>query len=205
MYTFLLGYHPAVSSLLLAALSLTASIYKVEVDNAWVHVVREVVPAHSKSNAHNHPDHVVVWLTDSREHKAGDVTYGKAGVHIEDNTLDRPVEAIVIDLKTGAPPSPPVTLDPVKLDPKYHIVALENERVRALRTILEPGIKSPLHEHPHYVVVYLTELHTTMELADGRVVDNPRRPGETAWRDYMKHSTLNVGKQTAVEIQVELK
>ena len=55
------------------------------------------------------------------------------------------------------------------------------------------------------MVVYVTELHTTMELGDGRVVDNPRRPGETAWRDYMKHSTLNVGTQTAVEIQVELK
>jgi hypothetical protein len=44
-----------------------------------------------------------------------------------------------------------------------------------------------------------------MELADGRVVDNPRRPGEVAWRDFMKHSTLNVGKKTAVEIQIELK
>jgi len=26
-----------------------------------------------------------------------------------------------------------------------------------------------------------------------------------AWRDFMKHSTLNVGKETAVEIQIELK
>jgi len=26
-----------------------------------------------------------------------------------------------------------------------------------------------------------------------------------AWRDFMKHSTLNVGKATAVEIQIELK
>jgi len=93
----------------------------------------------------------------------------------------------------------------VKIDPKYHLVALENARVRAIRTILEPGIKSPLHEHPHYVVVYLTELHTMMTLGDGREVDNPRHAGDVAWRDYMKHSTLNVGKQTAVEIQVELK
>ena len=193
------------TGLLLAALVLTSPIYKVEVDNAWVHVVREIVPPHEKTEPHTHPAAVTVWLTDSRQHKAGDVSYSLAGAHVEDNESDHPVEAIVIELKTGAPPSTPVTLDPVKLDPKYHIVALENSRVRALRTILEPGIKSPLHEHPHYVVVYLTELHTTMELGDGRVVDNPRKPGETAWRDYMKHSTLNVGKQTAVEIQVELK
>ena len=77
--------------------------------------------------------------------------------------------------------------------------------MRAIRTVLEPGIKSPPHEHPHYVVVYLTELHTTMKLGDGREVDNPRRKGEIGWRDYMKHETLNIGKETAAEIQVELK
>jgi hypothetical protein len=191
-------------SALLLWLVLAPALYKVEVDNAWVRAVREIVPPHEKSEPHRHPAAVTVWLT-SAQHKPGDVTYSDAGEHVLDNPSDQPLEAIVIELTTGAPPSTPITLDPVRLDPRYHIVALENSRVRALRTILEPGIKSPLHEHPHYVVVYITELHTTMELADGRVVDNPRRPGETAWRDYMKHSTLNVGKETAVEIQVELK
>ena len=191
-------------SALLLWLVLAPTLYKVEVDNAWVRAVREIVPAHDKSEPHRHPAAVTVWLT-SPQHAPGDVTYSEAGEHVLDNPSDQPLEAIVIELKTGAPPSSPITLDPVKLDPKYHIVAFENARVRALRTILEPGIKSPLHEHPHYVVVYITELHTTMELGDGRVVDNPRRPGETAWRDYMKHATLNVGTQTAVEIQVELK
>jgi len=170
---------------------------------------------------HSHPATVVVCLTDSRQrvtgangtvsevsHKAGDVVYNEPVTHAEESLSDQPLEAVVVELKRNAqasPAEPTVTLDPVKIDPKYHIVALENARVRVLRTILEPGIKSPLHEHPHYVVVYLTDLHTTMQLADGRLVDNPRRPGEIAWRDFMKHSTLNVGKQTAVEIQIELK
>jgi hypothetical protein len=66
-------------------------------------------------------------------------------------------------------------------------------------------LKSPMHEHPHYVVVYLTELHTTMTLGDGKIVDNPRRPGEVAWRDALKHVTENIGDHTAVEIQIELK
>ena len=192
------------NALLLLLLALAAPIYKVEVENAWVRVVREIVPPREASQAHKAAT-VIVWLSDSARHKAGDVVYNEAGAQGDQNTTDHSVESIVVELKTGAPPSTPITLDPVKLDPKYHIVVLDNPRVRALRTILEPGIKSPLHEHPHYVVVYLTELHTTMELADGRVVDNPRRPGETAWRDYMKHATLNVGKQTAVEIQIELK
>ena len=36
-------------------------------------------------------------------------------------------------------------------------------------------------------------------------VDNPRRPGEVAWRDALKHQTENIGEKTAVEIQIELK
>jgi beta-alanine degradation protein BauB len=197
------------------------TLYKVEVDNAWVRVLRTIRAPHGRSPMHSHPATVVVCLTDSHQrvtnangtvsdvsHRAGDVLYNEPVTHAEESLSDQPLEAVVVELKPNAPKStaePRVTLDPVKIAPKYYLVALENARVRALRTILEPGIKSPLHEHPHYVVVYLTELHTTMELADGRVVDNPRRPGEVAWRDFMKHSTLNVGRETAVEIQIELK
>jgi hypothetical protein len=113
----------------------------------------------------------------------------------------------VVELKseTGHPKAAPISLDPVKLDPQHHTVPFENERVRVLRTVLEPHVKSPMHEHPSYVVVYLTELHTTMTLGDGRTVDNPRRPGEVGWRDGYKHVTENIGDHTAVEIQIELK
>jgi len=54
-------------------------------------------------------------------------------------------------------------------------------------------------------VVYLTELHTSMKLGDGRVVDNPRHPGDIAWRDALKHQTEQMGDKTAMEIQVEIK
>jgi hypothetical protein len=167
---------------------------------------------------HQHTASVAVFLTDAHEkltgadgnvqevhRKAGEVSYSEAARHAEENISDQPLEAILVELKPGAPKSPPITLDPVKLDPQHHPVPLENDRVRVLRTILEPHLKSPMHEHPHYVVVYLTELHTTMVLGDGKAVDNPRRPGEVAWRDYMKHETENIGQNQAVEIQIEIK
>jgi quercetin dioxygenase-like cupin family protein len=173
---------------------------------------------HEKTPVLQHPATVVVWLTDSYQRikngdgkaqqvsrKAGEVTYAAAGKRSEENSSDRPLEAIVVELKSGAPNSPPIALDPVKLDAMHHPIVFENSRVRVLRTILEPHLKSPMHEHPHYVVVYLTELHTTMTLADGKVVDNPRRPGDVAWRDALKHETENIGERTAVEIQIELK
>jgi quercetin dioxygenase-like cupin family protein len=198
--------------------SLAPTLYEVELDNAWVRVLRLRLGPHQATPRHRDLPHVIVWVTRSRErvtnadgpvtedtHEPGQVAYNPGLAETRENLSAQPIEEIVIELKPNAQRSEPVTLDPVTLDPEHHIVVLENPRVRALRTILEPGLKSPLHEHPHYVVVYITELHTTMELGDGRVVDNPRRPGDVAWRDFMKHSTLNIGKQTAVEIQVELK
>jgi quercetin dioxygenase-like cupin family protein len=189
-----------------------------ELENTWVRVWRSKRAPHEKTPAAPHLPSVLVYLTDAHQRlsradgrpsdvsqQAGSVSFRDAGSYGEENLSKAATEVIVIELKPGAPSSPPVALDPVRLDPKYHTVPFENDRVRVLRTVLEPGVKSPQHEHPHYVVVYLTELHTTMQLADGRVVDNPRRPGDVAWRDRMKHVTENVGPRTAVEIQVEVK
>jgi hypothetical protein len=191
----------------------------VEIENEWVRVLRERQEPHERDALlQQYPATVVVYLTDANQritrgdgtardirHRAGETAFLEAGRRGEENLLDRTLEAVLIELKPARMNAAPVTLDPVKLDPKYHLVDFENDRVRVLRTILEPHIKSPMHEHPAYVVVYLTELHTTMRMADGREVDNPRKPGEIAWRDALKHQTENIGDHTAMEIQVELK
>ena len=177
------------------------SLYKVEIDNAWVRVVRLTLPQHGRTPGHSHPNEVIVSLGETPAR----VRFSPAATELQGKPVERAVEDVIIELKQKPPTSTPIALDPIKIDPEYHSVMFENQYVRAIRTVLEPGIKSPLHEHPHYVVVYLTELHTTMKLGDGREVDNPRRKGEIGWRDYMKHETLNIGKETAAEIQVELK
>ena len=210
-------------SLCLCALSVITAIAaseKVEIENQWVRVLRVTQAPHDKSPMHVHPASVVVYLTDlhqkitgadGRTHelrkKAWDVAYFDATKQSEENISDKLIEAIVVELKPGAPKAIgwPVKLDPVKLDSKHHPVPFENDRVRVLHTILDPHVKSPQHEHPSYVVVYLTELHTTQTLPDGRKVDNPRRPGEIAWRDALKHETENIGDKRAEEIQIELK
>ena len=194
--------------------------YTIELENQWVRVLRVKLAPHQKSEPHTQPAGVAVLLTDVQANvtfASGEVVAlnQRAGqvvdvnlipqARIEENVSDQPIELILVELKPGAPPSPPIALDVVELDPEHHPVVLENSRVRVLRTILEPHLKSPMHEHPHYVVVYLTELHTTMKMADGREVDNPRKPGDVAWRDALKHETENIGEKTAVEIQIELK
>jgi quercetin dioxygenase-like cupin family protein len=186
-----------------------------EIDNAWVRVLRVKVAPREKSPAHEHPASVAVYLTDAHlringkevTRKAGDVAWFEADNYSDESLSDQPIELIVVELKPGAPKAKgwPVELDPVKLEPEHEQVPFENDRVRVLRTILEPHLKGPTHDHPSYVVVYLTELHTTMTLADGKQLDNPRHPGEVAWRDPYRHTTENVGDRTAVEIQIELK
>ena len=171
-----------------------------------MHVVRLKQSPHDKTQVLDQFPAVVVYLSDAN-HKHGDATYIKAATQASENASDQPSEKVVIELKPGATKSksPPITLDPVKLDPQHHIVLLENNRVRVIRTILEPHLKAPIHQHPHYVVVYLTELHTTMTMSDGKEIDNVRKPGEIAWRDRLQHATENIGHETAMEIQVELK
>jgi hypothetical protein len=192
--------------------------YKVEIDNQWVRVLRVRHPGRVKIGMHEHPAAFAIFLTDIHEkitmpdgsirpleRKAGDFGFNEANKHAEENTSDQPLEAVIIELKPGAPKSSPISLDPVKLDPTNHTVLFENDRVRAIRTILPPHVKSPLHEHPHYVVVYMDDMHSKMTLANGKVVNNDRKPGEIAWRDALKHETLQDGETPTAEIQVEIK
>jgi quercetin dioxygenase-like cupin family protein len=196
--------------------------YHLELENRWVRVLRLKLGPHENVPLHEEPESVVAFLTGAHERltspgkpgqeiaiSAEGVSHFEASRYVEENLADQPLEAVVIELKPAAPDSHsapwPPPLDPMKLDPMHHSVLFENSRVRVLRTVLEPHLKGPLHEHPHYVVVYLTVLHTTMTMADGRAIDNPRQPGDVAWRDPLKHVTENIGDQQAVEIQVELK
>jgi hypothetical protein len=191
-----------------------------EIENEWVRVFRESRASHAKGEMREHPATVTVYLSAAHERligsdgkakeirrKYGEVTYFDAGKYTYENMSNTTIQAVVVELKdpAGKPKSPPITLDPVKLDAKHHLVPLENDRVRVLHTILVPHLKCPMHEHPHYVVVYLTELHTTQALPNGQIVDNPRVAGEITWRDALKHVTENIGERTAEEIQIELK
>jgi hypothetical protein len=191
---------------------------KVEVANRFVRVYRSRLPAHGKRAVRDYVGSCVVYLSDVDErvtspngqvkevrHKYGDVGWIEPGRYGIENLTDHSTEEVIIELTAERPKEAPVTLDPIKIDPHYHAVSFENERVRAIRTVLEPHVKSPVHEHPPYVVVYLTELHTTMKMADGRKVDNPRKPGEIAYRDRLLHQAENIGEKTGIEIQVELK
>ncbi len=86
--------------------------YKVEVDNAQVRVLRIHYGPHEKSVMHEHPDTVVVFLTDAKvkftspdgkseesSGKAGEARFGAGNKHLPENLSDKPLEGILVELK----------------------------------------------------------------------------------------------------------
>ena len=87
--------------------------YKVEFENSQVRVVRVKLAAHRIVPEHEHQlNRVVVYLTDQNasmtgsdghtttsQHKAGEVSWAGLAKHREENLMDKPFEAIVVELK----------------------------------------------------------------------------------------------------------
>lgn len=75
--------------------------------------------------------------------------------------------------------------DPVKLDPKHYKVELENEQMRVVRIKYRAHEKSPMHQHPRGVVVFLTDAHFKFTYPDGKTEEFRNNPGEfMAFTDF---------------------
>ena len=86
--------------------------YKVEFENESVRVLRISYGAGEKSVMHYHPNAVAVYLTDGMTRmttpdgksqdmpaKAGGATWTAAGSHLPQNTGNKPLEVILVELK----------------------------------------------------------------------------------------------------------
>ena len=89
--------------------------YTVLVDNPQVRVLRIRYAPHETSVRHSHPNSVIVYLTDAhnkfvlgngktieRSGKAGEAAWSPGGVHTPTNVADKPMEAILVELKEHA-------------------------------------------------------------------------------------------------------
>jgi hypothetical protein len=114
--------------------------------------------------------------------------------YVSENTTDRPVRILMVDL-TGTPsgPTPVTELDPTAVDPKHYAVVLDNDQVRVLRIHFEPHQASAKHEHILDRVVFLVN-----DQAVGKA-DEVRMAGAAT------HTEENGSGQPADRIAVELK
>ena len=87
--------------------------YKVMLESNEVRVLQITYGPHEKSVMHEHPASVVVCLTDQdvkftfpdgkteeRHMKAGQSELHAAGKHLPENLSDKPLEAVLVELKT---------------------------------------------------------------------------------------------------------
>jgi hypothetical protein len=94
-------------------LKVDPQVYKLEFENSQVRVVRVHMPAHVQVPLHEHVlNRVVVYLTDQKtrmttpdgkidtvQHKAGEASWGGPTTHKEENLMDGPFEAVVVEFK----------------------------------------------------------------------------------------------------------
>jgi beta-alanine degradation protein BauB len=95
--------------------------------------------------------------------------------------------------------------DPAKVDPQHCKVEFENAQVRVLHWRLGPHEKVPMHEHPAYVQITLTNQHVRFTLPDGKTKEVELKAGQASWNEPQKHSAENLLASANESVQVELK
>lgn len=95
--------------------------------------------------------------------------------------------------------------DPVKVDPKHCKVEFENAQVRVLRWKEGPHEKVPMHAHPAYVTISLTNNRSRYTFPDGTTKDIESKAGQVTWSAAQIHSSENLSGEPTEIIQVELK
>ena len=95
--------------------------------------------------------------------------------------------------------------DAATVTPKVVKVRFENERVRVLDFLSEPGDKEALHSHPAFVVYVVSGGMLRIRTPDGKSNDVEFNTGDVRWRDPVTHTTENIGSTPLHAIIVELK
>lgn len=92
--------------------------YTVISENDQVRILKIHYGPHEKSVMHSHPSTVVVFLSDAKGKfnfpdgktqdfttKNGEAMYSAGGTHLPENTGDKPLDGILVELKTKAHPA----------------------------------------------------------------------------------------------------
>jgi beta-alanine degradation protein BauB len=96
-------------------------------------------------------------------------------------------------------------MDPLKLSPQLYTARLENDRVRVYEYRIKPGVKEPMHSHPHGLVYVLGGGKIRSTSPAGVVSESESQTGNLMWREGLSHSIENVGTSEVHALSIELK
>jgi quercetin dioxygenase-like cupin family protein len=95
--------------------------------------------------------------------------------------------------------------DAAEVSPKLVKVRLDNDRVRVLEVISQPGDKEGMHSHPATVAYLVSGGKLRVSFPDGTTREIDFKTGDTVYREPATHAAENVGTTTVHQIIVELK
>ena len=83
--------------------------------------------------------------------------------------------------------------DAAKVAPHVYKVLFENERVRLLEVIMQPGDSSEMHSHPDNLIYVLSGGKVAFTAPSGDVEELDVPEGFSMWMEATDHATENVG------------
>jgi mannose-6-phosphate isomerase-like protein (cupin superfamily) len=95
--------------------------------------------------------------------------------------------------------------DAEKATPNVVKLKLENERVRVLEALSNPGDKENMHSHPANIVYIIEGGKLRITTPDGKTTEVEFKTGDTLWREPVTHAAENIGTTRFHAIIVELK
>lgn len=95
--------------------------------------------------------------------------------------------------------------DPLEVAPDMYTLQFENERVRVMQVVFQPGQQIAEHSHPDHFVNVLEAGTIQITKADGSVSDAVVNVGDVIWIDAETHSAVNTGTTLVRLLVVELK
>lgn len=98
-----------------------------------------------------------------------------------------------------------MSLDPVVTNPGLYKVIYENERVRVLEYLDQPGDRTTPHAHPDSVMYTLSAFQRRLYAGSGETRDVEMPAGFVGWLPAQEHAGHNIGESVTHVIFVELK
>lgn len=95
--------------------------------------------------------------------------------------------------------------DPTQTDGDKYSTLFENERVRVLEYLDEPGDKTHEHQHPAFVLYALSAFKRQITLPDGKSMIREFEAGNVLFSEAQTHIGENVGTTPTHVIMIELK
>jgi beta-alanine degradation protein BauB len=192
-------------------------VYKLVFENASVRVLRVTVKPGAKTTLHEHPDTVIVALSNARVRFTGadgkaveaalkidQAMWAPAEKHSGENLEKAPAEVILVELKGAKPPtaSIPTNRPDMKITPFF-----DNPRVMAYKAVTGPNFHEPAgttHDFDQ-VVISLQESNAISVNVEGKAKNQWNRGDVLFIGRGMKHESKNTSAKPLDVIVVAIK